>query len=353
MTNQTPTDPNSSPEKPLGFDEFIGILVAFATIGFILFWSFSRKEDAGWNINGLLPLTTDSTPETVVPVVPDTPPVVSPKDTVVPPSSAVEKPDVVTPSTEYRTSEEELPAATPGETQKPTPQNQAPWFSIPNFGLNENYRSSILAPAEKLPTIPPPIAFTDIPTNFWGHRFIDVLSSRGIIKGFPDYTFRPTQPVTRAEFAAIVEQAFNTKQNTTEIKFNDIPESYWATPAINEATTSGFLRGYPDSSFKPQQRIPRVQVLVALVSGLKLKSPTSPEKVLNIYEDAKEIPQYAIDKIAAATANGLVVNYPEAKFLAPNKEATRAEVAAMVHQALVRMGRLQPIQSENIVTLPQ
>ncbi|MEC4812379.1 MAG: S-layer homology domain-containing protein [Scytonema sp. PMC 1069.18] len=353
MTNQIPNDPNSSPEKPLGFDEFIAILVAFATIGVILFWSFSRKEDSKWDINGLIlpsPTTSTSPVVPVVPLVPDTP-LIGKTNRAVPPV-AVEENVKVTPSNENRTLENGLPP-TNDTIPKRLQRSQAPWFSFPKFGLNDNYRSSINAPAEKLPTIPPPIAFTDIPTDFWGHRFIDVLSSRGIIKGFPDYTFRPTQPVTRAEFAAIVEQAFKTKQNTTKIQYKDIPGSYWAIPAINEASTNGFLRGYPDSSFKPQQRISRVQVLVSLVSGLKLTVPNSSENVTTIYKDANEIPKYALDKVAAATANGLVVNYPDPKILNPNKDATRAEVAAMVHQALVRTGRLQPIQSENIVTLPQ
>jgi hypothetical protein len=48
-----------------------------------------------------------------------------------------------------------------------------------------------------------------------------------------------------------------------------------------------------------------------------------------------------------------VVNYPDIQAFDPNREATRAEVAAMVHQALVKMGRIQPIQSPNIVKVPR
>ncbi len=85
---------------------------------------------------------------------------------------------------------------------------------------------------------------------------------------------------------------------------------------------------------------------------MNLNVPASQTRIISFYRDAKEIPNYATDKIAAATANSLVVNYPNPKALNPNKEATRAEVAAMVYQALVRTGRLDAIQSEYIVKVP-
>ena len=207
-----------------------------------------------------------------------------------------------------------------------------------------------LKSGDKLPTIPPPIAFVDVSSDFWGRSFIDTLSSRGIITGFPDHTFRPNQPVSRAEFAAILQKAFDHKEiGNNQTVFKDIPENFWAAKPINQSINTGFLKGYPDKNFQPYQRIPRVQVLVALVSGFNLKGTSSQDRLLSTYQDAKEIPDYATDMVAIATENGLVVNYPDPKALTPNREATRAEVAAMIYQSLVKTGRLQPIQSEYIV----
>jgi hypothetical protein len=70
---------------------------------------------------------------------------------------------------------------------------------------------------------------------------------------------------------------------------------------------------------------------------------------LNIYSDAAAIPNYAKNSIAAATENRLVVNYPTINTLKPNQPATRAEVAALIYQALVRSGKAQPITSPYIV----
>ncbi len=358
MTNRPPSEPESSQKTALGFDEFIAILVAFTTIGAILFWSLSRR-DSSWDLNGLLspsstpspnvqsnqalPSPTAKVEPNAVPnnILPYSPPqaLVEPKTPAFPTNSAIPSPAV-------------LPSVKVMPTQSPQPQTSASSSvdfesSIPSSAL------PLVTPAKQKSIIPPPIAFNDVPSNFWGRRFIDVLSSRGILQGFPDYSFRPNQPVNRAEFAAILQKAFEQEQSKTAIAFQDVPVKFWATPAIDQAISAGFLKGYPKQTFKPQQNISRVQVLVALVSGLNLKAPTSPNQILSVYKDAKDIPTYATSKIAAATANGLVVNYPNSQILAPNKVASRAEVAAMIHQALVKRGKLEAIPSQNIVRLPK
>ncbi|MBD2678017.1 MULTISPECIES: S-layer homology domain-containing protein [Nostoc] len=354
MTNRPPSEPESSQRTALGFDEFIAILVAFTTIGAILFWSLSRR-DSSWNFNTLLsPSPTPSSrayPDKVLP---------SPTLKLEPnaadnfnssPPAAVEPKTPSLPNNSATPSPELLPSAEVRPTQSPQPQ--IPTSS--SFGFESSISSAALplvTPAKPKSIIPPPIAFNDVPNNFWGRRFIDVLSSRSILKGFPDYSFRPNQPVNRAEFAAILQKAFNQELSKNAIAFQDVPTTFWANPAINQAISSGFLKGYPKKTFKPQQNISKVQVLVALASGLNLKTPTSANQILSIYKDAKDIPPYARGKIAAATASGLVVNYPNPEVLAPNKVATRGEVAAMIHQALVKQGKLKGISSENIVRSP-
>jgi hypothetical protein len=67
--------------------------------------------------------------------------------------------------------------------------------------------------------------------------------------------------------------------------------------------------------------------------------------VSNYYTDAKNIPQYAVDDVAAATQAGIVVNYPNTKILNPNQPATRGTIAAFIYQALVNQGRLEPLSN--------
>jgi S-layer homology domain len=351
MTNTPPTDPNSRGGSSLDFEEFMGVLVAFATIGAILFWSFSRKS-SGWNFSDLLSLSP--APISAVKPNPNPNPLVdSGKLPLVLPS---------TPSTnleldQIKPTNQSLPEVIPPPLVPVIPIVVEPPLApaVPSTTKSPSTSFQVASPVAKMPVTPPAKGFTDLPPNFWGQKFIDALSSRNIIKGFEDYSFRPNQPITRAEFAAILQRAFNQKLGSNQLAFTDVPGGYWATKDISESIGSGFLKGYPDKTFKPDQKITRVQVLVSLVSGLKLKgSSTIPaDKTVGIFKDAKDIPKYATDKVAIASLNNMVVNYPDVQAFAPNREATRAEVAAMVHQALVKMGRIQPVNSPNIVKVPQ
>mgnify|MGYP002777183549 CR=1 FL=1 len=194
---------------------------------------------------------------------------------------------------------------------------------------------------------PAPSAFRDTQTH-WARDYIDALAARQIISGFAeDGTFRPEDPVTRVQFAAIVNKAFaSAPNNRSAASFKDIAPQFWGFQPIQAAYQKGFLSGYPDNTFKPNQQIPRVQVLVALASGMQL--PAIEATNLSLYQDASQIPGWATGPVAAATDKQIVVNYPNVKQLNPNREATRAEVAAFVYQALVAMGELPAIPSPYI-----
>ncbi|GBE94750.1 DUF1565 domain-containing protein [Nostoc cycadae] len=202
-------------------------------------------------------------------------------------------------------------------------------------------------------TVEPPaggaVAFKDVPSNFWAKSYIEALASQNIIAGFPDGTFKPNEPVTRAQFATIITKALNPSAKRSAINFQDVPSNFWAFAAIKSAYQSQFVSGYPDGSFKPQQQIPRVQALVALANGLGLTANN--QNIIGFYNDAAQIPNYAVGPVAAATSRQLVINYPTVKQLDPNRQATRAEVAAFVYQALVNAGRAQPINSPYLVTV--
>ena len=200
-----------------------------------------------------------------------------------------------------------------------------------------------------VPGTPPPTT----PSNFkdvkghWAQTYIEALTAQKVITGFPDGTFKPEEPVTRAQFAVIISKAFTPAPRRAGIEFSDVAKSYWGYEAIQAVVKGGFMAGYPDSTFRTEQKIPRVQSLVAIANGLNF----APGNValLAKYQDAKEIPAYANDAIAAATQRQVVVNYPTVTQLAPNREATRAEVAASVYQALVNAGRLPTISSPYVV----
>ena len=193
------------------------------------------------------------------------------------------------------------------------------------------------------------LALRDI-KGLWAQPYIEALASQKIIAGFPDGTFRPDEPVTRAQFATIVSKAFAPQSQRQAVNFKDVSPKFWANQAIQTAYRGGFVAGYPGGLFQPEQAIPRVQALVSLANGLKL-SANNP-KAISVYTDAAQIPEYATGAVAAATQRQLVVNYPTPSQLNPNREASRAEIAAFVYQALVNSGRVKPIPSPYLVRVP-
>lgn len=188
--------------------------------------------------------------------------------------------------------------------------------------------------------------FSDVRSH-WARPFIEALAEEEIISGFPDGTFKPDAPVTRAQFAAIVRQAFNENKVRDARGFTDVPANYWAASAINEAYETKFMSGYPNSQFRPAEEIPKVQVLVSLTSGLQLSPKSQTTDTFKAFKDAAEIPDYAVNGTAAATENGFVVNYPNVSYLNPNEVATRGDVAAFIYQALVNKGEFQPLSNRS------
>jgi parallel beta-helix repeat protein len=192
-----------------------------------------------------------------------------------------------------------------------------------------------------------PTRFRDIDRH-WAEAFVDRLVQRGLISGFPDGTFKPEASITRAEYAALIAKTFDLpRQLGRENQFWDVPATFWGASAIQKAADMGFISGFGDRSFRPQQNLTRVQALLSLVSGLGLAGG-SPD-VLLMYRDRAQIPPYATTAIATATQKRLVVNHPDPKQLNPLHDITRAEIAALLYQALVATSEAEFISSPYIV----
>jgi hypothetical protein len=182
----------------------------------------------------------------------------------------------------------------------------------------------------------------------WAEPFIKVLVEKDIIKGYPDGTFQPDRPVTRAEFAALLNKAFDLQPIRTERKFKDIPRNYWASEVIQKAYRSGFIAGYPGNTFAPTRNVIRIDSLVALVNGSKL-APTGNLDLNSVFGDAAQVPSYGQNALVAATQKCVAVSveYDSSKLpggnFGPNAVATRADVAAYIHQVLVGAGKLTPL----------
>ena len=102
-------------------------------------------------------------------------------------------------------------------------------------------------------------SLSDVTRGQWFNHAVSTLSSMGIVKGHNDGTFAPNAPITRAEFAAIAAR-FDDKNRDTSSKFTDIA-SHWAKNEIGIAANKGWINGYPDGTFRPNQYITRAEAM--------------------------------------------------------------------------------------------
>ena len=100
--------------------------------------------------------------------------------------------------------------------------------------------------------------FSDVPKGYWAANYIGYMQQLGIITGYSDGSFRPDAPVTRAEFAAIASRFEKLTEGSKS--FADVPDTYWAARYINFAATRGWVTGYSDGTFKPENPITRAEV---------------------------------------------------------------------------------------------
>ena len=110
-------------------------------------------------------------------------------------------------------------------------------------------------------------SYSDVDRGAWYNHAVSTLSAMGIVKGDTHGKFNPNASITRAEFAAIAAR-FDDKANTTVADFSDIA-SHWAKNEISAASNNGWINGYPDGTFKPDNHITRAEAMTLVNRVLK------------------------------------------------------------------------------------
>ena len=121
--------------------------------------------------------------------------------------------------------------------------------------------------------------YTDVKAGDWFNNAVSTLSNAGIINGYPDGTFRPNAPITRAEMAKVI--AMFAELNKDSEGFKDIA-GHWAEAYIKLAAGNGWIAGYPDGTFRPNQDITRAETMTMI--NRVLERVPSTEKHLLAYE---------------------------------------------------------------------
>jgi S-layer homology domain len=328
MTNSPTPTPNPNRRRRLTADELIAIGVALAGIGTVFFWGIGQKYQPMFQA-GISSLTNDNnTRRPLGALGSQEQAATSERKTI-----ANMTRDRQTSTTTTTTTTAIVPPVVK-TVEVPAETAPAPTAVVP----------AIVAAA---PIVTTP-AFKDVPKQFWGETYITELQKRGILADFGTGKFDPDKEITRGEYAKMLDRAFADRPvaATTIAKFQDIPTDYPRKEAIDKSVQLGFMTGYSPTKFSPNQPIPRYQLQISLAKGLQLAAPANPDTVLSKYADAKDMPKYARDKMAAAIASGIVIKDKTPNLLKPNQNATRADAAASIYEVLVKAGKIKP-QAEN------
>ena len=169
-------------------------------------------------------------------------------------------------------------------------------------------------------------SFSDI-SNVKGREYIQKFVDKGYIKGYEDNTFRPNNTITRAEIAQILS-SFNINLKFEDVNFKD--SNGWFSNAIKKATENGFLSGYKDGTFKPNNKITRYE-MIKITSYLVRNEEYN--KVQLPYADAEKIPSWVLNDVNNLYASK-VIDFYDDNLINGNKYITRAEAVTMLSKAL-------------------
>ncbi|MCA0756549.1 S-layer homology domain-containing protein [Paenibacillus sp. N4] len=174
------------------------------------------------------------------------------------------------------------------------------------------------------------VSFSDI-AKHWAEAAIKEAAAAGFVKGYPDGTFKPENTVTRAEFAVMLMGALKTGGAGAELAFTDNASiGAWAKEAVARALKEGIISGYPDGTFRPDASITRSEMVVMIAGAMGLETmPNAPTG----FADHKDIPAWAKGAVKAVADKGIVKGRSSNTF-APKETATRAEAITVIMNML-------------------
>ena len=131
--------------------------------------------------------------------------------------------------------------------------------------------------------------FNDLPTDHYAYQAINDLLARQVVSGYPDGTFRPEQRVTREEFVVMLARAMQLAPTAAGHQFTDLPAQHWAAGQITAAVERGLVQGYPGNLFGTGKNITGAEVVVMLTNALGLAREAQQVNLENWYAGSVQV----------------------------------------------------------------
>lgn len=189
--------------------------------------------------------------------------------------------------------------------------------------------------------------YTDMDQNHWAYQSIKFLTEVGVVVGYPDGTYKPDIPVTRAEFASMAIKALGQEDANVaqDIHFSDVKPDFWAYNIIKKAVYFDLIPDAKDSDFRPYDSVTRAEAITIAVNALttsQISEQRAQDIIAKSYEDYTQMPAWFLISAAKAQLLDLVVVMPgnEGK-LESDRPANRAEIAALLYK-MMQEAKLNP-----------
>lgn len=167
--------------------------------------------------------------------------------------------------------------------------------------------------------------YTDTGSH-WGKEAIVYLAQEGVVEGYPDGKFKPDSPISRAEFAAMINRIMKFSDMET-ITFKDVPKDSWYYEDVAKAVKAGYANGYPENLFKPKNHITRQEASVMIARALNLEEV---DMISNSFSDDKDISPWARGFVNAVKEANYIQGHNNR--FRPTENITRAEAATILYR---------------------
>ncbi len=245
-----------------------------------------------------------------------------------------------TDATEESTTEAPTEATTSGNTgNMGNMGNMGNTGNTGNVGNNGDDESATSAPTENPTQAPtekpttPKKTFSDMDQAPWAKEAVESLTASEIISGYPDGTFKPNNPITRAEFAKIIVGASGRYDKNATASFTDVDKSAWYYSYVASAYNLGFIKGRSDTIFDPVSQITRADHCTIAYRLIKSINSEFKAKCEVVFADADSIPSYAKEAVNALASAGIIGGVGGNRF-DPMAPATRAQSAKIIYGSL-------------------
>ena len=182
--------------------------------------------------------------------------------------------------------------------------------------------------------------FTDISPGAWYYNAVEYATDEGLFAGTSADTFSPDLAMTRGMFVTVLgRQAGVSSEKPTDASFTDVAPSAYYAPYVEWAAENGIVNGTSSTTFAPEQKITREQMVAILHRYYGGESPAEPE-LTALFSDGTTVSPYAREAIGWAVASGLIAG--TGNRLEPKATATRAQVAQVFYNARMLGGDSEP-----------